>query len=84
MIHIDSTSPPEALQQFASQVANIPPDVLHIINESFTDDKSGDFYEGLLAGLAFSYQLAGHRAGSDHIGAVAAVTAAKVLNHQKS
>jgi hypothetical protein len=79
MIHIDAIIDDEVLEQYASQVSNIPVSVAHVINESLTEDKTLDFYNGLVAGLAFSYQVAGFNNGKDHIGSVIATTAQLIL-----
>jgi hypothetical protein len=57
MMRIDETPPPEAVEQFATQVARITPTLRHFLDESIVGDQSDEFYLGLLAGLMFAYQL---------------------------
>jgi hypothetical protein len=44
-------------RQFATQVSRIPPEQLKVLKEGFQGKESQEFYEGLLAGYACSFQL---------------------------
>lgn len=43
--------------QFASQLALVPATVIESIKTAFCGDETADFYEGLLAGFATTYQI---------------------------
>ncbi len=46
-----------ARNQFAAQIVNIQSSTFESIDGMFIGDETTDFYEGLLAGVAFAYQL---------------------------
>lgn len=69
MIQLDERIDDERLRQFASQLAAIPNDRKRMIEEMIVGDKTPDFYLGLCAGLAASYQIASQPNGQQLIGA---------------
>lgn len=78
MIQIDLRIESSLIEQFASQTEQLPPVLKNFMRESFSGAESAEFYQGLSAGLAAAYQLAGIKDGQLYIGAALA-TAAKEI-----
>jgi hypothetical protein len=47
----------KAIQKFASEISSIDTNEKEFLEEHFHDDKSNDFYLGLMTGYANSYSL---------------------------
>lgn len=57
MLQLDERIDDQRLMQFSSQLSAAPKDQIGMLNELIVGDKSHDFYLGLCAGLASSYQI---------------------------
>jgi len=79
MIHIDKPADAEVVQQFATQVPAIPPNLRRFLDDCFTNDQSLDFYRGLLAGTMNAYQFRTLKDANGTTGACMALIAAKLL-----
>lgn len=62
-------------KQFATQVAVIDEKSLGFIVERFEGNKSLEFYEGLLAGYACSYQIVNTMVPKDHLPIIGGIVA---------
>jgi hypothetical protein len=54
---LDDTYGYNSIQKFAAGIKNISESEKEFFNEHFHDDKSNEFYKGLLTGYANSYSL---------------------------
>lgn len=79
MIQIDARIDEATLRQFASQVDTIPPNVRHVIDESFLWEEGPEYYHGQVAALAFCFQLAEGTDKQAVIGSALAVVAAHII-----
>ena len=79
MIQLDETIDNERLRQFASQLTTIPKDQKRMLEEMIVGDKTPDFYLGLCAGLAASYQIASQPNAKQLIGACLAAASEQAL-----
>jgi hypothetical protein len=55
MLTIDRPHTGKELRQFASQLKNVPPELIAQLEEGFSGDQSPEFYAGLLAGIGVAY-----------------------------
>lgn len=77
MLQLDARIPEESLCQFASQFPTLPKPLQNLLLEAYVGNETPDFYQGLAAGLAAAYQMAGELEGRHYIGA----SLAKIAEH---
>jgi len=83
MIQIDAEVPDEVMRQYASQYEFIQPGLRSLMDNSFKDVETTDFYRGLMAGMATAYQFSTLNDSKTVMGSALAVIATKVL-HMRS
>lgn len=79
MIHLDEKIDTQRLRQYASQLGTIPKDQKRMLEEMIIGDMTPDFYLGLCAGLAASYQIASQPNAQQLIGGCLAAASEQAL-----